>query len=308
MLGIAVFNPSSDQAAAMTHLFNIILIICGVIFGIVTALITYSLVRFRARGQDEPRQITGSRVIEVVWTLIPFLLLVFMFYLTASAMNKLEAPSDRPPDLTVIGHQWWWEVRYLKSGVVTANEIHIPVGQKWLVQLGSADVIHDFWAPRLSRKMDMVPGHTNHIWLAADQPGIYLGACAEYCGAQHAWMRFTVIAQPVAEFNSWQQQQSKPAAQPASPSAQRGLDLLRQKTCLNCHALGPGTTAPQAGPDLGHVASRQTLAAGLLQNTPGNLARWLKDPQSVKPGTLMPKVQLSRGEVEDLVNYLVTLK
>ncbi len=304
MMAIAVFNPSSSQAATITHLFNVLLIISAVILAIVCFIVFYSIFRFRARpGSPEPSQITGSKKIEVIWTALPLLIITGICIYTARAMLPLTPPDNQPPDLVVVGHQWWWEARYPKSGAITANEIHIPVGQKLLVRLESADVVHDFWVPRLARKMDMVPGHPNQIWLEADQPGTYYGACAEYCGNQHAWMRFLVIAEPAETFARWEQQQLRPVSPQA---ANEGLKLLREKTCLNCHGLGLG--GPQAGPDLAHVASRLTLASGLLKNTPEDLRRWLADPQAVKPGVLMPRVQMSQSELDQLVKYIETLK
>jgi cytochrome c oxidase subunit 2 len=303
MFAIAVFNPNSSQAGVITDLFYIILGICAVIFLIVCTLIGYSLVRFRHRGENlDPSQVTGNKTVEVVWTVVPILLIALMSYLTARAMTSLEAPYASP-DLTVIGHQWWWEVRY-PSGVLTANEIHIPIGRKLLVRLESADVIHDFWAPRLARKLDMVPGHTNHIWLQADAPGTYLGACAEYCGNQHAWMRFTVIAEGPEQFAQWQQQQLQPMPAPTTAEAKLGAKIFEDKTCANCHSLGTRWTAPPAGPDLAHLATRQTLAAGRLTNTFENLSRWLKDPQQFKPGVLMPNLQLKDQEVRALASFL----
>jgi cytochrome c oxidase subunit 2 len=303
MLAIAVFNPNSSQAGAIADLFYIILGICAVILLIVSGMIVYSLLRFRSRGEGEdPNQVTGNKTVEVVWTVIPILLIAFMSYISARAMTSMEAPYATP-DLTVIGHQWWWEVRY-PSGAVTANEVHFPAGRKLLVRLESADVIHDFWAPRLARKMDMVPGHTNHIWLQADSPGTYYGACAEYCGAQHAWMRFTVIAEAPEQFAQWQQQQLQPMRAASTEEARRGAQLFRDKTCVNCHALGKSLSAPNAGPDLAHLDTRQTLAAGRLTNTFENLERWLKDPQEFKPGVLMPNLQLSDKEARELAMFL----
>lgn len=305
MMAIAVFNPGSSQAAIITDLFNLLLVICAAILLIVSFLVFYSIIRFRARpGAPEPPQITGSKKIEVLWTALPLLLLFFIFFLTAHAMSPLTPLSHQQPDLTVTGHQWWWEARY-KSGAITANELHIPVGEKLLVRLEAADVIHDFWVPRLARKMDLVPGHTNYIWLQADQPGTYQGACAEYCGAQHAWMRFVVIAEPRETFARWEQQQAQPPA--SIGNASEGSKLLRDKTCLNCHALGSSSSA-NAGPDLAHIASRQFLASGLLANTPENMRRWLADPQAVKPGVLMPRVHMTDAELNALVACLEALK
>ncbi len=247
----------------------------------------------------------GNKGLEIVWTAIPLLLVTLMFVLTTRAMNRTDPlPEKQDPDLVVIGHQWWWEARYPKSGAVTANEIHIPIGRRLLLLLKSADVIHDFWVPQLGRKMDMIPGHPNEMWLEADQPGTYLGTCAEYCGMQHAWMRISVIAQPAAEFEAWQQQQLQPAANPALPAPARGALTFQQMTCANCHAINGTPARAQVGPDLTHLADRQTLAAGLLENSPTNLARWLRNPQSFKAGSLMPNLHLTEAQVTDLVSYL----
>lgn len=308
MESLPVFNPASPQARAISSLFLDVLLICGAILAIVAALIVYNLVRFRCRrGDGEPRQIFGSRRLEIVWTVVPFLLLVWIFVLTVRAMHISDPSANEPPDLIVTGHQWWWEARYPKAGFATANEIHIPAGRKWLVQLESADVIHDFWVPELARKKDMVPGVTNYIWLEAERPGTYLGACAEYCGAEHAWMRFLVIAEPESKYNLWEAAQARPTLSPETGPQRRGLELFRDRTCINCHSIRGVWTAANAGPDLSHLPSRRTLGAGVLKNTPLNLARWLKDPQSIKPGCRMPDLNLTGKQVDDLVSYLERL-
>jgi cytochrome c oxidase subunit 2 len=191
--------------------------------------------------------------------------------------------------------------------VVTANEIHIPAGAKWLVQLESADVIHDFWVPRLGPKMDVVPGNTNHIWLEAGAAGQYDGTCAEFCGAQHAWMRFLVIAEPPADFAAWQRRQAIPAAVPATDSARDGLKIFQTMTCVNCHSIGGVSVAASAAPDLTHLAGRRLLGAGVLSNTETNLFRWLKNPQAIKPACLMPNLNLTDAQAGALASYLETL-
>ena len=309
MQAIPVFNPVSPEGKAISDLFLVVLVICGVILAVVTGLVAYSLIRSRARaGAGEPRQVFGNRRLEILWTVVPFLMLVWIFALTVQAMRISDPAEVGSPDLTVIGHQWWWEVRYAKSGVVTANEIHIPAGERMSVRLESADVIHDFWAPQLARKMDMVPGLTNHIWLQADRPGTYLGACAEYCGAEHAWMRFLVIADPPAEFAAWAAHQAQPAPAPATGPAERGRKLFLQMTCVNCHAIRGVAALANAAPDLTHLASRRTLAAGILQNTPADLARWLKNPQTIKPSCKMPNLNLTDAQVSDLVSFFEGLR
>jgi len=306
---ISVFNPASPEGRAISELFLVVLIICGVILAIVTGFLAYSLIRSRARSEaGEPRQVFGNRRLEIVWTVVPFLVLVLIFVLTVRAMQASDPSEVGPPDLVVIGHQWWWEVRYAKPAVVTANEIHIPVGKRLSVRLESADVIHDFWAPQLGRKMDMIPGWTNHIWLQADRPGTYLGACAEYCGAEHAWMRFLVIAEPPSEFAAWAAHQSEPAPAPRTGPEERGRQVFLEMTCANCHSIRGVSAVANVAPDLTHLASRRRLGAGVMQNTRADLALWLKNPQAIKPGCKMPNLNLTAAQVNDLVSYFEGLR
>ncbi len=311
MSGIPTLNPLSPQAAAISHLFVVILAVLGAIFLIVVAMMIYAIVRYRDRpGAPAPRQNFGSFRLELVWTAIPVILLAIILVFTARTMRASDPPisADASPDLRVIGHQWWWEADYLRSGAVAANEIHIPVGQRWLVELGSADVIHDFWVPELARKIDMVPGHPNHLWLEADRPGTYLGTCAEFCGNEHAWMRLRVIAESADDFDRWQNEQLQVPNPPEGGEAAAGLKVFERNTCVNCHTV-VGTPANQRiGPDLTHIASRTTLAAGAADNTPANLYRWLKDPDSIKPDTHMPNFQLDDSDAKALTAYLETLK
>lgn len=303
---VPVFNPASPQAKAIVDFFYTVLGLCGVVLVVVTAIIGWSLVRFRAKpGQGEPRQVAGHTGLEVTWTLIPFGIVVLLFVLTARTMNRADpAPQHPDPDLIVIGHQWWWEARYPKSGLVTANEIHIPAGRRLLVRVESADVIHDLWEPRLNRKVDAVPGQPNYLWLEASAPGDFSGMCSEYCGNQHAWMWAWFRAEPAERFEQWQRELLEPAATPVSEPARRGAQLFQQLTCANCHPLR-GTPSPGVlGPELAHLGERQTLGAGVIQNNPVELARWLKDPQQVKPGSLMPNLHLNEEQIAALVAYL----
>jgi cytochrome c oxidase subunit 2 len=286
-----------------------VLVICGVILLIVTSMVGVSLIRFRQRtGEGEPRPYFGNRKLEIIWTVGPTLIIIWLFVLTARGMRQSDPPANRQPDLIVIGHQWWWEVRYPQTGVVTANEIHIPVGQKWLVRLESADVIHDFWVPALARKMQMIPGQTNHIWLEAAAPGKYDGTCAEYCGAEHSWMRFSVIAESSSAFDAWLRGQENPAAIPAMDSVQSGLKIFQTLTCVNCHSIRGVSIAANAAPDLTHLADRTILGAGVLSNTETNLFRWLKNPQAIKSGCFMPNLKLTDAQAGALTSYLETLK
>jgi cytochrome c oxidase subunit 2 len=298
-----VLSPASPQAAALSHLFVITLAVCGVIFGVVAVLLGLCLTRFRRAGDGEPKQVTGNERLEISWTVASILILVGLFVLTVRAMEVSDPEADRAPDLVVIGHQWWWEVRY-PSGAVAANEIHIPVGSNLLFRVESTDVIHDLWAPQLGRKMDMVPGHPNFLWLRADAPGEYLGTCAEYCGAEHAWMRVQVMAQTPADYTAWLASQQKPAQAPHSDLAQRGLKVFQAKTCGNCHAIKGVDAATSVAPDLTHFSGRTTIATGVITNSVENLRLWLANPQAVKPGCLMPDFHLDTNEIEALTAYL----
>ncbi len=301
------FDPASPQAGAIRDLFTSALLICGAVFLVVTCLLGYCVVRFRAKDDEEPEQIAGNTRLEIAWTIAPVLIVSWLLALTVRAMGTSDPPIDRDPDVTIIAHQWWWEARY-PSGVITANEIHVPVGRPLVVRLESSDVIHDFWVPELGRKLDATPGRTGNIWLEADRPGTYAGACAEYCGAQHAWMRILVVAETAAEFAQWQSHQLAAAPVAIEGSAARGAATFRSMTCVSCHAISGGTENARVAPDLTHIAARTTIGAGALPNTPAALAQWLHNPQEIKPGCHMPDAQLTDAQVSDLVAYLETLR
>jgi cytochrome c oxidase subunit 2 len=252
------------------------------------------------------------RWIEIVWTLVPLVLLIVVFVFTVKVMVATEPSraegAGAEPDLIVVGHQWWWEARYPKSGSVAANEIHCPVGTRWLVRVESADVIHDFWVPPLGPKIDAVPGHPNYVWLQADAPGTYLGTCSEYCGAEHAWMRIRVVAQAPTDFERWVDEQERLPAPPTAAEAVRGARLFEQQTCVSCHQVRGTPANAMVGPDLTHVASRTTLGAGVMTNTPQHLTAWLENPQAIKPGIRMPDLHLSQSDAQALTAYLETLK
>jgi cytochrome c oxidase subunit 2 len=223
-------------------------------------------------------------------------------------MRAVDPPhGDREPDLVIIGHQWWWEIRYPESGVMTANEVHIPVGKKFLARLESIDVVHDFWVPELGRKIDLVPGHPNYMWLVAGEEGVYIGACAEFCGDQHANMRIRVVAESEEEFEQWQEEQLAVPRTPERGIAGDGARLFQTKACMNCHTIRGTAAAARVGPDLTHIADRATIGAGVLTNTPENLAKWLANPQKYKQGSYMPNMKLSDSEVRSIVAYLEAL-
>ncbi len=306
LAGASPFDPVSPQASAIRDLFSSALLVCTAVFLLVTVLVAYCAVRFRARGTGEPAQTEGHTRLEIAWTVAPVVILIWLLFRTAYAMDVSDPPVNRNADVTIIGHQWWWEVRY-PSGAVTANEVHIPTGKALLVRLESADVIHDFWVPALGRKMDATPGHPTNIWLQADQPGDYTGTCAEFCGVQHAWMRILVVAGgPEGPSAEWERQQLSPPAQPTDGAAERGAATFNSMTCVRCHAIG--SNGAQIAPDLTHLASRKTLGAGVIFNTPADLTHWLQDPQVIKEGSHMPDAQLTDGQVADLVAYFEMLR
>lgn len=305
---LRVFAPDSPQARAIFHLAIICSIIFALIYVIVASVILFSLMRFRWReGMPDPAQVEGNKRIEIIWTAIPAVIVITLFVLTARTMTIADPPPAPTPDVVVIGHQWWWEFRYPNSGVVAVNELHIPLGTPLSLRLDAADVLHEFWVPELTRKMTTVPGHPNHIWLEADKPGTYLGICSEFCGTEHAWMHFFVIAEPQEDFDAWIKAQLQPAAPPEGEAA-KGLALFQQLSCASCHAVKGTPATAQVAPDLTHIASRQEIGAGIVDNTPENLHRWLADPQKVKPGVLMPNFKLTDEQVNELVAYFETLK
>jgi len=302
-------SPGSQGVQSIDSLWTVVIAIFGLIFLLVTGLIVYSLMRYRWReGEPDPKQVAGQKTVELVWTAVPLGIVVLLFILTVRTMGVADPPPAPAPDLIVTGHQWWWEARYPLSGVVTANEIHIPTGKAFSVELDAADVLHEFWVAQLARKMTTVPGHPNHIWLEADSAGSYPGSCSEFCGTEHAWMRFTVVAQSPADFAAWQQAQLQASTLPTTGEALQGEQLFMQFTCVNCHDINGTPAQAHVGPDLTHLASRGQIGAGILDNTPDNLRRWLRNPQEVKPGVEMPNFQFTEAQVDALTAYLETLR
>ncbi len=309
------FSPHSPQAQSIAGVFSIVLAIAAAVFLVVVAGVAYSTIRYRSRGRydqhgtAEPRQIFGSRKLEVLWTLVPLAIVTGLFIVTVRAMVLIDAPqdSDHSPDLVITGHQWWWEARY-PNGVVVPWDIHIPAGRRLRARIESADVIHDFWAPNLARKMDAVPGRWGYIWLEADTPGTYAGTCSEFCGAEHAWMRFRVIAEPQAGFEAWLERQAQPSPEPTGIAVE-GARLFQSKKCADCHSVtGTGGKAAEKGPSLAHLPGRESLGGGISPNTPANLMLWLTNPQAAKPGNRMPDTALSAPERDALLAYLESLR
>ena len=310
-----IFDPISTPAQAIFDLSWLVLWICAGIFVVVAGLLVYTIIRFRHRraDDDEPPQVYGSTQIELAWTVIPLLTVVVLFLVTARTITAVQnaVPSPDAVHVTVVGHQWWWEIRYPALGIVTANELHVPVSnpeqpRPTFLKLQAVDVVHSFWVPRLAGKTDLIPNRDNHMWIEPRAPGIYLGQCAEYCGTQHANMLLRVIVHAREDFERWVAAQQQPPVN--NPSVQVGRDLFQATACVNCHTVHGTPANGTFGPDLSHLMSRATLGAGVVDNTPHNLRAWMRNPQHLKPGNLMPDMQLTPQELEHIVAYLVTLQ
>jgi cytochrome c oxidase subunit 2 len=298
----------------MYDLFLWVLLISAAIFMIVAVLIIVALWRGRANA-ELPKQDFGSHRAEMFWMVGPVLVVLWIAAISAKLILTMNAvPKSHPPrqqtadaELTVIGHQWWWEVKYNGSGITAANEIHLPMGKKIRVKLESSDVIHCFWVPQLARKMDVIPGRENYIWIQADKPSVYQGRCAEFCGTQHAWMNFKVYVLDPQSYANWETRQKAVAAAPRQPDAVAGQAIFFSQTCINCHSIQGTPATASIGPDLTHVSQRKELGGGVIENSTENLARWMKNPQAIKPGCKMPDFKFSDDQVRQIVAYLQSI-
>lgn len=307
----SMFTSSSVDENHINKLFLWFLILSAVIITIVLGAVITGVVRYHfSRHPGEPEQSSGNTTLEIAWTFIPLLLLTIFFSFTVKYMKEINEPAGKgeQSDLKIIAHQWWWKMQYPKLHFTTANELHVPVGNKLLAEIESADVIHDWWVPALGRKIDAIPGRSNFIWINAVKAGAYKGSCSEYCGTQHADMRILVFAQPEDEFDNWVLTQQRQAITPADSLGMKGAALFRQKTCISCHAIAGISEKGQIGPDLTHVATRTTLLSGMIPNNDQNLRGWLEDPQKIKEGAHMPDFLLTDEELKALVTYLEGLK
>lgn len=315
-----MFDPLSRPAEMIHEASLLVSLICIGIFVVVTGLLIYIVLRFRRRENDngqEPPQIYGSTHIELAWTVIPILITVVLILVTSRTIGEIQnmkMPEDALK-VRVVGHQWWWEIHYPELGVITANELHIPISsrdpekaQPTHVTLQSADVIHSFWVPQLAGKIDLVPNKDNELWFDPYETGVYFGNCAEYCGTQHANMLIRVIVHTPEGFQRWVAQQKAPIQEPQTPQEIEGKRLFFAYSCMNCHKVGDSVAQGIFGPDLTKLMTRQTIGAGVAPLDDKNLWDWVKDPQDLKVGCLMPDMQLLDKEVDDVVAYLKTLK
>lgn len=310
-----IFAPQATPAHYIFGVSMLVLWVCAAIFLVVGGLLLYVLIRYRHRRGftvREPAQIYGSTQVELSWTVIPILIVTVLFLATARVIFISQA-APRPKqflDVVVIGHQYWWEYRYPKLGIVTANELHIPVSDPnqpmpTYLTMSSADTDHSFWVPTLAGKMDVIPNKINSMWFDPEKPGLYLGQCAQYCGVQHAKMLIRVYADTPAGFAAWAAQQKKPADQ--DPSAAEGREVFAHNACVNCHTISGTSAAGIFGPNLSHIASRATIASGSVPLTEQNLRAFIDDPAQFKPGVLMPAMHLSPHDLDAVTQYLLTL-
>jgi cytochrome c oxidase subunit II len=309
----SMFNPQGPAARSIASLGWLLLSVCVLIYVVVMLATVWALVRRRHAGDDLPRTSRALTGVVAGATILTAFILVAFTVSSVVAGRGLTSPSG-PGALTVdvIGHQWWWEFQYrdvTPSDFVTSpNELHIPVGVPVHLKAMSRDVIHSFWVPNLHGKRDLIPGQVTNTWIQADEPGVYRGQCAEFCGHQHAHMAFVVVAEPMEKFLAWIAHQRTPASEPPTDEARRGRDVFMQSTCVMCHTIRGTDAGARLGPELTHIGSRATLAAATLPNTRGHLSGWVANAQSIKPGARMPPNALAPGDLQAVLTYLRSLR
>lgn len=317
----SALDPKGPKAEAISHLNWFFITVATIVYLVVIGALIFALrratnrpVAFMETDAEEPeRERTRIRWVAGAAAATALVLLLFIFVDVSTARSLSQVGGAKPLRIDVVGHQWWWEVKYPDVGdpqniVETANEIHVPIGRAVFIKMTSGDVIHSFWAPNLDGKKDLIPGHETRTWFRADTAGVYRGQCAEFCGHQHANMAFFIVAEPRVDFERWLLSQKSPAPTPTDSLAQAGERVFLSGTCAMCHTISGTSAGSHVGPDLTHLASRRTIAAGTLPNTTGNLAGWILDPQSIKPGSKMPANQLDPQSLRALLAYLATLK
>lgn len=315
-----MFQPLSRPAEMIHSAALVVLWITAGIFLVVAGMLFFIVVKYRQRKNDdgsEPPQIYGSTNIELAWTVIPILITVVLVLVTSRTIGEIqnhELP-ENTLQIRLVGHQWWWEIHYPDLGIVTANEIHVPVSDRdtsrarpTRILLQSADVMHSFWVPQLAGKTDLIPNHDNDIWIEPFETGVYFGNCAEYCGTQHANMLLRVIVHTPEGFEDWVKAMQAPPGIATTEQEVAGQRLFFGTACINCHSVDGTVAEGVFGPDLTKLMTRQTIGAGVAPLNDQNLWQWVKDPQQLKVGCLMPDMQLSDDEVTLLVAYLKTLK
>lgn len=312
----SALDPAGPQARELLDLFWIFAAVLGTIWVLVMIAVALSL-RRRPDPLDDPLAFDPARhrrykAIVVGLSVLTGAIVLCLTALSYFTQRDLFRVEEEAVTIRVTGHQWWWELRYEEPDpsrtFTTANEIHIPVGRPVKVKLNSSDVIHSFWVPNLMGKQDLIPGQVNDIRFVAERPGVYRGQCAEYCGIQHAHMAMLVIAESSEEFERWREDQIRPASPPDGPERQGGEQAFLSHPCVMCHSVRGTPAGGRTGPDLTHVASRRTIAAGTLPTSRGNLAAWIVDPHGIKPGVNMPLIKLDPDALEGIAAYLEGLK
>jgi cytochrome c oxidase subunit 2 len=305
----SALDPQSQASSDIAQLWWVMFVGSVVVFAVVLTLVLVAVLRRRGGVGEKPdRSPRRLWPVAVGGIAAPGIAAVALFAATLGTLPTTSPAGTTGLTVEVTGRQWFWDVDYPGSGVRTANEVHIPVGVPVLLRVTSADVVHSFWVPQLNRKIDMFPGETNEIQLQADRAGVYRGRCAEFCGVQHAGMGILVVAEPRARFDGWLEGQRRPATAPRTLAESRGQQVLLGSACVYCHRIAGTNASGTLGPDLTHLASRQSIAAVVLSNTPGYLAGWVLDPQHWKPGNRMPATDLSGTDLQDLLAYLESLE
>lgn len=304
-------DPQGPIARKLDDLIDPVFVVAGVIFVLVQALTLIFALKYRRRSEDDqPVQVHGNPKLELAWTVVPAIILAVVSVLTLSVLADInrEAKGDDVLTVEVIGHQWWWEYKYPEEGVVTANELHIPIDRDVNIRLTSEDVVHSFWPPKLAGKIDAIPDRINHMTVRAEKPGVYLGQCAEFCGLSHADMRLRVVAHEAGDWARWvAANTATPRVPEGEGDAAIGATLFRQKGCASCHSVA-GYAKGDVGPDLSHLMQRDVFAGAIFEMSHENLRTWLRDPPGEKPGSLMPNLNLTEDEITKLIAYLDTLK
>ena len=312
------FAPTTEYAHDIANVFIGIIVVAVVVFALVEALLIYAAVRFRGKpGDPRPRAIHGNTRLEIIWTILPVIVLIVIAIPTIAQIFQYQG--DPPPNslqVTATGHQWWFEFKYPDQKIETADEMHLVVGRTANLALQSNDVLHSFWPPKLAGKRDMIPNHTNYMWFTPQEMGTDLGSCVEFCGESHAKMGFSTVIQSPADFDAWVKAQQAVPAPPTDPTLQRGAKVFQSAGCSGCHTIAGTQAKGMIGPNLTHVGSRETIAATWLTNDEASLKIWIRDPAATKPGEgksawTMPAYsaqQISDGDLDALAKYLKSLK
>lgn len=307
----STFAPASMNARLINNLTLVIFSIAAVVFVVVEGLLIFAAVRFRGKNRPGyPEQVEGNQRIEIAWTIFPAVVLLIVFFISLRTLGVLgyrPAQATDPIHVKVVGHRWWWEFDYPDLKITTANQLVIPVDTPVFLDVESVDVIHSYWVPQLGGKIDAIPGHTNTTWVQADQTGIYHGQCSEYCGTQHGGMLFDAVVVSANDFQVWVQNQQAPL--PAlTGQAALGEQVFLKGPCVGCHTIDGTAAQGKVGPNLTHFASRSIFAGGVADNTPPELDKWLANPGGIKPGTLMPNLNLTQTQIDELVAFLENLR